>query len=315
MSSDRKAVLCAVILLAAHTTACAKPDPGSSMRRFVNPLQQAALACPSEDDNSIFTENPDLCSGQGMRPGPSRRPGFNEMPGVNRLPDSHFVDMTMDDSQFATCRDIFADPRLTVSLESIPSEFAAQVPSRITNEQRRRLVAAVSGVKSWRYCHRVNKTPTGTVHATFSAPDRSVVLYSTSCDATSVYRQRLTSLDLGHRFFMVSAHELGHSIDAVLGRLPNTSDSAALAAAESRATWYGTFFAQCSSRLWQKILADNSDMDTTDRQRRGRARILRQWRSHETAIAHLRNELGTSSTALSSVSSTLAGVFACTTPR
>lgn len=301
------AKLILVVISAISSLSCIH---GSRPAAYVNLLEQAAIACPSDLDTNI--DDPVACSPQ-WRPGPARRPGSGELAGINRLPDSLFVDMLENDNYYRVCRDLFESPALLAKLSSLPSSVVASIPAAISPEARGKVLAAVKHVKSWHYCHRVNETADSTIHALYSAQNDSVTLYSTSCEANSVYRQGLRSLDKGHRFFMIAAHELGHGIDAATGQLPVVSDQAA----EDRATWYGTFFAQCSSRLWQQILKDNSNVDRTDSQREQRSQFIDQWRAHETRISTLRDELHLDSAAanLTWSSSETAGLFACTTPR
>jgi hypothetical protein len=247
------------------------------------------------------------------------------MAGANRLPDSLYVDMLSDDSYYGTCQGLFEDATLQKRLALIPTEEVdrrlAAFGHRPDTEPRRRMLAAVLGV-SWGYCHRVNESPQSVIHAKFLRETTSIVLYSTSCDAKSIYRQRITSLDLGHRFFLVTAHELGHAIDLATDRLPPNRDTAA----ENRATWYGTFIAQCASKLWQGILVDNSTLDRTDSQRALRSRVLSEWKAHDKDIEALRQELhsyaadlGQQSTIAPSVmspfSTELAGIFSCESPK
>lgn len=248
-----------------------------------DPFEGTGLACPFE----TVGELPDRACRNNMDKGDVITP--TSLSEANRLPDYEFPEMVLGDFR-QHCSDIFESSEFVRLLEGVQpiSETDGQrlypkLPVPATDVQRR--LATVFAHLSWGYCHKISRGLNYVEHAIFNQETRNIVLYATACEASNIYGMKLDPLNIGHRYALVSAHELGHAIDAAAGR------SLDRPTAEDSATLVGTYFAQCFGRVVRKLLADASDLDARPEQTRLRQAIFRRYDCFEKEVLELRDQV------------------------
>jgi len=245
-------------------------------------FEDPTFACPFED-----TGNPpeDLCN-PSLALAPKETPRY--LPEANRLPNLEFEEMVLGEFS-QTCRDVFSSLEFSQIVSAIPSMDIGKVregwgylKDKSVSAEQAKMATVFRSTGRWSYCHRFNKSIDATIHAQFVPNSKSIVLFRTSCDTSSVYYQSLDPLNLGHRFVLVSAHELGHLVDFLAGRDLRRSG------AEDYATYIGTFFAQCFGRIVRKIMQENIDAGMTQEQKKERENMEKRYACFEEAILDIR---------------------------
>jgi hypothetical protein len=229
-------------------------------------LNDEAVMCPFRETAASLS-----CPGWLKVAPPIEPTAFQESP---RLGD--VASVILDEELSAACTAILADPSLAKLLAEVEpmtqDTFKAQHGAKVeATEARRRLATLFASVRQWSYCHRYRQvsdsgddfTKISTTHAIFDPIEQKITLYATGCRADSIYRQSLRELDLSFRLELISAHELGHALDLLLGR------SLARAEAEAFATYFGTYLAECWSRSWESLLLRPGILDGDYREKYG----------------------------------------------
>lgn len=174
----------------------------------------------------------------------------------------------LDNGVFNECRAIFREPIFADAMRRIrfmPDEEILKAWPTIEqplDDTQRGMATVFVGIRDWSYCNEeLADEPSGYIHGAFSPESRHLVLYRTACEALSIYDENLGELDLGYRFALIAAHEVGHAIDMMTGDLV---DETRCRSREGRATIYGTFIAECYSQLFRKLLNEDwkSRVDT-----------------------------------------------------
>jgi hypothetical protein len=300
-----------VWLLALLTTIILLPEGAQAQASWPDPLDDIVLICPYQNEGTVVDP---FCTSD-MPPGPDRRPkDSGKMEGVNRIPEYDFVSMLQPEPEWQSCGRIFDDAELARAV----GVNASRSTSRLL-QVRAELLKGVRQIRSWGYCHRERQVPGRTIHAYF-LESQQIMLFSSACDPLTIYDDDISHFNYGHRFYLVVSHEVGHAVDGLFGPLATTDDERV--AAELRATWLGTFFAQCFSVHWQQILQDSRAADRTAAQRDSRERIVKSWRKLERDITRLRKGIAArlksqrsgKHVGLASITP-LEQAFACSSPR
>jgi hypothetical protein len=190
------------------------------------------------------------------------------------MPNFFYEDMFFDPATYSSCRDIFHDRQFMNAIKVIqPSDDVANrkrwpnMDWRSADAVQKRMARVLLRLRGWEYCD-TSFLVEGTryMHALFDPVDNSIRLYRTACTATRIYGVSIESLNAGHRFYLITGHEIGHVIDAEAGRLPQAvnliSDPNALQQAEMRANFLGAYLGQCASRQWQKLVLEVGPPET-----------------------------------------------------
>lgn len=204
------------------------------------------------------------------------------------LPDGLIFSTFFEPQQYALCKAKFQDPAFLDGLKNVPEPsqeaikwfewrniaHTSLIPSMDSDPEfvnfkfsdldyvQRKMVTVFYNVKSWTFCPERIEDDGWVVHGVCDR-ENNIVIYNTACRVGKVYDAEVASSALLFRIFFVCAHELGHVIDKLNGKL----DFSDTDGSEGRANIYGLVVTQAFSTLvtrslevWSKVVKDSQHL-------------------------------------------------------
>ncbi|WP_316814481.1 hypothetical protein [Pedobacter nyackensis] len=192
------------------------------------------------------------------------------------LPDDIVLSMFFVKNQYEFCKDIYNDSIFKDNLKNIPepgkadSVWYSKISSTVSllaidtlcsfrelDFVQRKMLMVFKSTK-WSYCPERMSSGQYILHGKYDDKLKKISLYKTACNAEKIYGASVKETALIHKFYFISAHEFGHSIDDHAGRFLNQSKEDQ-SINEVRANYYGFVITQALSRLVNKMIQNNSE--------------------------------------------------------
>lgn len=273
-------------------TSCTDQDPYDLTERIVEDfraLDAASCALPSIDDRG--------CSAIPLGP-----IAINDAQNDDWTFLGFLRDMMVESD---ICADIVGDPIFADALTRAWKRHETIAAHLKTGELTERQAGArllFAQVKPLNQC-KSRMQPDKNIHGAFNPRTWTINIYESAVTAPSIYRQDITDLSVGFRYALIIGHELGHALDALTGDLTN---AALCSTVEDRATIYGTYFAECISR----VMRLGADRDGTSPE--GIMCLSQRWKLYEFEYNRMRVELGRlRPSSKKKVTPAVAGVISC----
>lgn len=187
------------------------------------------------------------------------------------LPGRALFSMFFTIEQYALCRDIYQDKLFLEQLKDIP-EPDKQVHDWYEKRSRynylilpdgdhnssewdsldyvqRKMATVFFNIKGWKFHATKMENDGFVIHGIYDSQTHIINLYKTSCKAVNIYGSNVGKSALSHRFYFIGAHEIGHSLDQMRGKLDNSTTNAAIMC-EKRANIYGLLMTRGICRLF-----------------------------------------------------------------
>jgi hypothetical protein len=173
-----------------------------------------------------------------------------------------------DNGGESLCFDILHDPGFAQALERVAKRRPEEVsPLRAKDwpaldEQQRGAALLFTHLDGVDECDEELTVPGGgKVHGAFDPASWRIKVYRSALSAQAIYGSPISDISVGFRYALVVGHELGHVLDALTGDL---LDDALCASREDRATYYGTYLAECLTRVMRIALTSLADLRGED---------------------------------------------------
>ncbi|MBL8950372.1 MAG: hypothetical protein JNK82_06325 [Myxococcaceae bacterium] len=233
-----------------------------------------------------------------------------------------FSDQFWNEGEYSVCKDIFHEEPFLSAVMKLPAASGRVAREALSNAGERvfrpdevqlRMATVFTHVEqpTWEFESPMEEGRE--LYGCIEVHRRRfpIRLYRGACDAKALYSYDLRVLGPMLRLELIAAHELGHAIDALTGDL-----SSRPLAAETRATVYASFLAQCSARTMRTFFLEAARAITSplSAQRRRKAQLVcmaRRWHTFEQYLASARAGWTSSEPRLSPGFSS---AFACASP-
>lgn len=259
----RRPPLTLLILLV--SAACIDIRGGKGLCPGYAELTDPRFACPSSERAA-----PQFLCDATLPPGPDRKPPTKRDAFAERTLTAMpaLYEYIFSRNYYPRCSDIFESQSFRNILSNVPpmngealihewfimgSRPPFWTPREIDDLSlvQRRLGTVFAQIRGWSYCHRINRQGGLTIHGEYQPETKTVTLYSTACDTATLYSEDIGEYAVANRYVLIASHELGHVIDDVNGQLTADPDPQRR---ETRATAYGTYFAECACRHNEDLL-------------------------------------------------------------
>lgn len=272
---------------------CAIPLGGQLIE--IDGLNDRNLICPVRDESS--NGEPD-CRTSDLQLERMPTASMGEAVVGSRLPDGILEAMFFDPEEYQLCSGIFKDGNgadganqfqdaiskiQPASLSAIRSRWPYYSNSSLDQTQRA-MATVFLALSSWNYCHYKASFDGQGVHARFLPSKGTITLFGSACEAAVLYGTSLKKLNVGHRYYLIAGHELGHAIAHAAGD-DSSGDH------EGRATTYGIYVAECFSRSFQRQLARLASPEESPLVRPYRECQIQAWKDLERHLSEIRKGL------------------------